>query len=269
MPQNNATQHNNSHDIDLMDFFPYEEAGLYQWFGRPGQGKTYLATREVLRRLKEGRVVYTNWKIEWDGYDERKSIKALLFSFFTGRELIYLKKDNWKFIDIDEHFVDTLEKLTDCEVFLDEGHVVFDSYEMAKMSIQKRKAVLHTRHFDRTIHVISQRFTAIHPTIRENVNAYYECKKVFQWGKFILFRKTELDTIGDKLDLENPVNTELVVSRKEVFNAYSSKYLRYDMESSQKPEFELYKYTRKEALLALWRAFRPPERNVVDERLDI
>jgi len=269
MPQINAEQTNN-HDerIDLMDFFPHEEAGLYQIFGRVGNGKTYLATQMVLDRLKNGRVVYTNWPINWDGYDETKDKKSLLLGVLGRKQFLDIKKTNLKEIKIDEHFVDNLEKLTDCDVFLDEGHVVFDSYEMAKMSIQKRKAVLHTRHFDRSIYVISQRFTAIHPTVRDNVNAYFECKKVFQWGSFIIFKRTELDTIDGKLDMENPIDKKLYIGKQEVFNAYNTKYLRYDLKSSQIPDFDIIEMSRGDSLRALWRALRPPSKHV-DERLDI
>jgi len=250
----------NEKEINILDFFPTEEAGLYQFFGRVGQGKTYLATDMVFERLKKGRVVYTNWPIEWDGLDETKSIKSLFLRLLGRKKLLKIHKENLRRIEIDENFVDKLEKLTDCDVFIDEGHVVFDSYEMARMSIQKRKAVLHTRHFDRSIYVISQRFTAIHPTIRENVNSYYQCEKWLHWGKFIIFRRTELDALDDnKLDFENPISTKLIIGSQRVFEAYNSKYLRYDMKSSQRPEFEVIELSKREALSAIWRAFRPPD----------
>ena len=58
------------------------------------------------------------------------------------RDYYEFMKSNLHFIEVDEHFHDRLSELTDCIVALDEGYVAFDSYEMAKMSMKKRKNVL-------------------------------------------------------------------------------------------------------------------------------
>jgi len=250
-------QHVGDSRVDLMDFFPTPEAGLFQLFGRIGNGKTYIATYMVLERLRMGRVVYVNWPIKWEGYSEKDSFPHLIWSLMGFRSKFFsFPKENLRYIEIDEHFVDTLEKLTDCDVFLDEGHVAFDSYEMAKMTMQKRKAILHTRHFDRSIFVISQRFEAIHVTIRDNVNAFYRCQKLFQFRSFIIFRRTEFDIKGGQIDVEHPLGVRIIFGSRRVFEAYNTRYLRGDMQDSQSVHYSVEKLGYMARLFALWRFLR-------------
>jgi len=162
-----------------------DEGELNQIYGRIGCGKTLLATIKALKLLRRGQVVYTNWEIAWDGYDERDS-RWLLFKGLLGlkKEFYVFPKDNLKFIKVDEEFIDKLGQLSDCTVMLDEGHLVLDSYTKTSMDMDRRNAVLWTRHFDRTIIVISQRPSAIHVTMRANVNRFYKCEKTFDFAFF-------------------------------------------------------------------------------------
>jgi len=184
--------------IELLDLFKPQDGEITQRYGRIGQGKTYGATADVLDELKRGHIVYTNWRINYDGYDQRNSWLYVIGSLlFFKNKLFYFPPENLKYIEIDENFIDTFSKLTDCSVYLDEGHVVFDSYEMAKMSMAKRTAVLHTRHFNRSIHIISQRPTAIHRMMRANVNRFYKYEKLI--GKpIMLFRRSEYQDMQDE-----------------------------------------------------------------------
>jgi len=231
-------------DIDLLALFPSVEGEITQRYGRIGSGKTYGATCDVLDELKRGHVVYVNWRINYQGYDQRESwlyvIGSILFPW--KNKLTFFPKENLKYIAVDEHFIDNFEKLTDCSVYLDEGHVVFDSYEMAKMSMQKRVAVLHTRHFNRSIHIISQRPTAIHRMMRANVNRFY---KYSQLGKFFgirLFRRQEFQDMQDEnVDESEPISTKLYIGKKSIYNMYDSKYLRGGLQPSQSIHATVYK----------------------------
>jgi hypothetical protein len=234
-------------DIELLDIFPPSEGEITQYYGRIGQGKTYGATSDVLDLLRRGNVVYTNWKINWDGYDERNSLLYVFISILLPwkKRLYNFKKENLRYIPVDENFHSTFEKLTDCYVFLDEGHVVFDSYEMAKLSLARRASILHTRHFNRSICIISQRPTAIHVAMRANVNRFYKMEKRWQWGKIIRFRRTEFqdmqnETVDD--DEEKAISIKQYWGRSEVFNAYPSKYLRGETKASQSILFEAYDF---------------------------
>ena len=223
-------------EIDLLDLFEAEEGTINQYYGRVGQGKTYAATKDVLDDLANGQVIYANWHLNFEGHDDRYSLKYASRNFFFFRKRYYrFPKENFHFIEIDDQFMDKFEKLTDCKVYLDEGHVIFDSYEMAKMSLRKRKSILHTRHFNRTINIISQRPTAVHVSARGNVNIFYRCTKIWTWP-VMLFRRQEFqDMTGETVDeTADPISTRFYMGRKRVFEAYNSKYLRGGIPRSQK-----------------------------------
>jgi len=249
-------------DVDLLDLFRPIDGEITQRYGRIGQGKTYGATCDVIEELKKGHIVYTNWHIDWLGYDQRDSwlyiIGSLIFPF--KRELSFFPPSNLRYINIDENFIDTFSTLTNCSVYLDEGHVVFDSYEMAKMSMAKRVAVLHTRHFDRSIHIISQRPTAIHRVLRGNVNRFYKYEKFGRRSPFILFRRTEYQDMKDEMvDEEQPLSVKLYLFNKKLSKAYNSKYL--NELTTQIPAATVYKlnYFQKIALFLrkIWRTAVP------------
>jgi hypothetical protein len=230
-------------EIDLLNLFSANEGEITQRYGRIGQGKTYGATADVLDELHRGHVVYCNWKINYNGFDQRESFLFIIGSIlFPWKNKFYsFPKDNLKYIEIDENFISNFSKLTDCSVYLDEGHVAFDSYEMAKMSMQKRVAVLHTRHFNRSIHIISQRPTAIHRMMRANVNRFYKYDKLIN-KPFLLFRRTEYQDMQDEnVDETQPLSVKLYLGKSKIFKAYDSKYLRGDMKDSQKVKFTGFK----------------------------
>lgn len=239
--------------IDLLQFLSPVEGEITQRYGRIGQGKTYGATCDVLDELRKGHVVYANWRMQFDGIDQRDSFLYIIGSLLFPWKKHFFKfpKENLHFLPVDEHFMDTFEKLTDCTVYLDEGHVVFDSYEMAKMSMQKRTSVLHTRHFNRSINIISQRPTAIHRMMRANVNRFYKYEKLIS-KPFILFRRQEFQDMEDEnVDETQPISTKLYIGRKSIMNSYNSKYLRGDTPDSQSVFFTVYKYNYFGKLLLL------------------
>lgn len=248
-------------EIELLNLFEPQAGEITQRFGRIGSGKTYGATVDVLDELARGHVVYVNWKFNFNGYDQRESLFHVFASLlFPWKKRFYnFPKDNLKYIEIDEQFIDKFSLLTDCSVYLDEGHVVFDSYEMAKMSMKKRTAVLHTRHFDRSINIISQRPTAVHVTMRANVNRFYKYEKLMS-TPFLIFRRTEYqDMIDETVDEEKPLSVKLYLGKKRIYSMYDSKYLRGNLQSSQTVKFEAYDipyYKRVSRFFRLlWRAF--------------
>jgi len=228
--------------VNLVGLFSPSDGEITQRYGRIGQGKTYGATADVLDDLRRGKIVYINWHMNFHGIDQRDDFLFLIGGLlFPWKKTYYhFPKENLKYIAVDEHFIDNFSKLTDCSVYLDEGHVVFDSYEMAKMNMKKRVAVLHTRHFDRSINIISQRPTAIHVMMRANVNRFYKYQKII--GKpFILFMRTEFqDMTGETVDEDQPLARTFYLGRKKIYNMYDSKYLRNGMEASQSVLFDAY-----------------------------
>lgn len=213
--------------VDVTDLFPVGEHGIYAYYGRIGQGKTYAMTADVIEALNTGKVVYTNYPIDWSGYSERKDWR-LCFLGLLGlkRDFYKFSADNLRSIEIDEDFQKNFSKLTDCIVAIDEGYVVFDSYEMAKMNMTKRKNVLHTRHFDRSIWYTTQRPTNIHAVMRANTNVFYRCKKVLE-SPLVVFKREEFDLTGDNVNEDTrPLSRKWYIGKGSIFRAYDTKYLR-------------------------------------------
>lgn len=235
-------------DIDLVGLFDASEGSISQYYGKVGNGKTANGTYDIIKDLMNGEVVYANWRLDWQGFDQRQSLfyvfRSLLFPWV--KRFYKFPLENLHYIEIDEGFIDRFENLTDCIVYLDEGHVAFDSYEMAKMSLRKRKAVLHTRHFNRTLKILSQRPTAVHVTLRANVNIFYKCQKVFRVPFLggIFFRKTEFqEMVGETVDETKPEAQYLRYIPLNILDMYDSKYMRKGMLPSQKMVVEAYDLT--------------------------
>lgn len=221
-------------EIDLASLFGPAEHGLYAYYGRLGQGKTYAMTADIIEDLKKGGVWYVNYPIYWTGYDERYSKMQLLLGVLGLRKKYYeFTHQNLHYIKVDENFHDKIETLTDCKVALDEGYVAYDSYEMAKLSMQKRQTILHARHYDRSFYYTVQRPSSIHVTLRANTNVFYKITKLqLLWWTF--FKREEFDLgQGEQVDETQRLSVKRYRGRKEIFEAYDTKYLRGTIPPSQ------------------------------------
>jgi len=239
----------NAVDVDIFDILPPDEGSMNQYYGRIGAGKTYAGTADAIADLNRGQIVYTSWKLKWEGYDESKDWFIRMLYWLHLRNYFWIfPKENWHFIDINRaDIVEYIGSLTDCIIYLDEGHLVLDSYVATKMSRGDRATVLHTRHFDRTINVLSQRPTAIHVVVRANVNRFFKLEKILDWKLFwkwriVRFLKTEFQDTGadDKPDETREIDPKTgkekgykfavsekhYWSRKKIREAYDTKYLR-------------------------------------------
>jgi len=220
----------------ILEYLPANEADILQYFGKIRNGKTYIATADILDLLNAGHVVYANWRVQWEGRDERTEWFARLLGRLGLKKRFYVyPKENFRYLPVDESFFDKFAMLTDCVIFLDEGHIAFNSYEMTKMALGKQASILHTGHFDRAIRIISQRPTAIHVVMRANVNVFIECEKIFSFLGINIFRKTEYEemTAQESVDRELPGKSRLYFGSKRIYNAYDTKYLRGDTPASQ------------------------------------
>lgn len=259
-------------EIDALDLIPPDEGSLKQLYGHIGNFKTYYASVLAFKLLERGQVVKTNWQlydnkeknILWSGYDERKEfLPQLLFKLGIKKEFLIIPKENWEFFKISdvwanekgfENFQDWLAHQTDCTLMIDEGHIVYDSYKMTRMSMDERVMMTSTRHFDRTIYIISQRPSAIHANFRGNVNQFYKCEEIEKGGWFgRRFKVTEFQDTdsNDKPDetreeikdedtgevtewhYKFAIAEEILKVDKKMFNRYNTKYLRGDMKASQ------------------------------------
>jgi len=244
---------------DLLTLFSAIEGSINMYYGKIGQGKTYSATSDILDLLIQGKVVYANWHILVEDFDDRKSFIVLLRNILLFKDT-FLKipcSQNLHFFDPEQfnstqELIEWLSSLNDCYVFFDEGQDMFDSYEGTKFSKSKRRLILHTRHYHRVLNIISQRPTAIQVSARGNVNRFYKCVKVasWPWNRFVRYEFQDMK--GETVDEEaKPVTTKRYWGNPGVYKAYNTDYLSEGIPKSQNVFFEAYQLTFKEKLLAL------------------
>jgi len=240
----------------LIDLFEPSEGTIDLIYGRIGNGKTYCATEMILDDLRNGHVVYCNWHIDYGGTDERKSfihlLRGIVMPFF--KRYYVFPQENLHYFNPDDVDVDFLSSITDADVYIDEGQWIFDSYEKTNFSKAKRKLILHTRHLNRRLVIITQRPTAIQVSARGNVNRYFKCEKFMSWP-FIIFRQWQFqDMIGETVDENTPVRNgsftkaRVFFAKKRIFNSYNSKYLRGGIERSQTVQVEAWDLSFNEKL---------------------
>jgi len=243
---------------DLLDVFSATEGSINMYYGKIGNGKTYNATADILDLLDQGKVIYANWHIVVSDFDDRKSLFMILKNIVLFRKIFYYlpHKKNLHYFDPDEfnstgELVEWLSGLNDCHIFFDEGQDMFDSYEGTRFSKAKRRLILHTRHYHRTLNIISQRPTAIQVSARGNVNRFYKCVKLASWP-WVRFARYEFqDMTGETVDEDSePVSKKTYWGRNRVFSAYNTDYLAEGIPKSQVVFFNAYDLNFGQKLLA-------------------
>lgn len=217
-----------------------DEGELWQIYGKVKNGKSLVATRMALKDLKRGQVVIANWRIKWEGFDETKKFwRRLFFKLGLKKSLRIFPPENFIFLDPTMDGRDLLGRIahtTDAKLYLDEGHRYFDSYKRTDMNMETREVALLTAHFNRSITIISQRPTAIHVSLRGNVNRFFKCEKIlkFPFSKWCVFRVTEIQEMTNEMpDEENPERSVIFLATKKLYGLYDYKSMRGDMPRSQ------------------------------------
>lgn len=200
------------------------EHGIYCYYGRLGQGKTYAMVRDVIRALNTGQIVYTNFTLNWNGYDERKNPFNIFKNLIGFKRNFYVyPATNLRYLPTNENWHKEFAKTRDCIHAVDEAYVLFDSYQMTKMSMEIRMGILQTRKFDRSIWYTTQRPSAVHVVMRGMTNVFYRCEK---WNTpFItLFARDEFDLANDEtVDTENRLTRKLYTAQTKFFQMYNTK----------------------------------------------
>jgi len=250
---------------DLVDTFVASEGSINMYYGKIGNGKTYASTSDVIDLLREGKVCYVNWHINVQDFDDRESLFQSFWNwmFFRKRYYFIPCSDNLHYFDPDDfgttqQMVEWLSNLNDCHIFFDEGQDMFDSYEGTRFAKSKRRLILHTRHYHRTLNIISQRPTAIQVSARGNVNRFYKCVKTGTWFGVPRFVRYEFQSMVNENVDENsePESTKKYWGHASIFNAYNTDYLAEGIPKSQQVFFSAYDLTYKERLVVLLRNLR-------------
>jgi len=111
--------------------------------------------------------------------------------------------------------------------------------------LKKRVTILHTRHFNGSIVVVSQRPTAVHVSARANVSRFYKCERPREGLKKLLhilfFVKTEYqDMVNETVDEDKPIKSTWYWPSKALLNSYNTKYLRGNMDTLNPPKIDVF-----------------------------
>jgi len=225
-----------------MDWFAPVEGTIALYYGRLGNGKTYAATADILDLLDAGEVVFANWNVAWQGHDQRTDRRTLFGKLLFGKkEFFHYPKENFNYFHPDEIDIPMLGKLVNAHVFIDEGQWIFNSHQR-EQDPDKRRLVLHNRHYCRSLNIITQRPINVFKDMRSQINVWYKCEKVLSFLGFILFRRTSFEDMKDDLpDEEIPTGRpKHYWASRRVFEAYSTHAMRAGDAIEKVPEFSVF-----------------------------
>jgi len=245
---------------NLLDLFAPVEGTINFYYGRIGSGKTYSATADIFDLLRMGHVVYANWKIDFQGYDERLHWKSIFYKTLFFRSLFFnFPKENLRYFDPDDVDIKFLNQIANADIFIDEGQWIFDSH--TTMPTDHKKLILHTRHYNRSLNIISQRTSAIRVDARGNVNRFFKCEMYSFWfGLFPRFKRTEYQdmTGGDVDDSETAesVSVKTYFPKKAIFGAYNTYAMRGADAVQHTPAFQAFSLSLRERVALLFASKR-------------
>lgn len=264
-------------EVPLKDYFEAQEGELNMYYGRIGSGKTYGATADIIDELNKGKLVYATWPIKLDDFDDREK------GFMIIRNLFFWKKpffkvncpQNFHFINAEtgevdgiptfnpnrpSEYIEYLNKLNHCSLYIDEAWRVIDSYQKTNFSMDSRNLILVTRHKYRTINLIAQRPTSIQVTARANINRFYKFEKVSSWP-WVRFKRSEYqDMINETVNEElEPISEKRYWLSKDIADRYNS-YFYGELKPLHEVEYKVFKLTLKEKWIAFLNLFRKKEK---------
>lgn len=175
--------------------------------GRPGTGKTYLLTRQVLQLLNDGYVVYCNYWIDWHG------VKGKKWNWwkFRNEEYEYPASNLRSWSDIAE-----LYNTKNCIIVMDEANVYMDAREWASMPRQFKYKLSQHRHD--AIHIFGtvQSINRVDVIFRELVDFWYVLENHFFW-----VTRWEFNIDDDKMK-KFPMSKKHFLLRKKFYSRYDT-----------------------------------------------
>jgi len=235
---------------EILELFAPVEGFNTVYYGKVRNGKTFAATMDILEKLSRGGIVYANWEINFDDFDERNSKAIVLVKLLFGRRHFFVyKKENFHYFSPDDVDVAFLGRLVGVDIYIDEGQWLFNSHVREKAddpsAVEKRKLILHGGHYCRSLNVITQRPTNLFKDVRSQINIWYKCVKRFHFGRLILFQRWEFqDMKNDEPDEELPAGRpKTYFATKKMFNSYNTHSMRSKDAIEPDTAYEVYSYS--------------------------
>jgi len=175
--------------------------------GRPGTGKTYNLTKDVLKALDSGNIVYSNYKIFWEG---KKG-----------------KRFNWKRFRIEQYeypesnlrYWNKLSDLFDVEegiIAMDEAHIYMRSRNWEKLPEEMERKLSQHRKDGLHIWGSVQAVGRIDVIFRELVDYWYVYTNNIFW-----FTRWEFGIDQDK-NKKFPLTKRWILKRKKIYEMYNT-----------------------------------------------
>lgn len=166
------------------------------YFGKLGQGKTYALAEHALNALVSGRIVYSNFYIDWNGLPERNIL---------GYKQPAVPKSNFrKFGSLPD-----LMNMENALIALDEGWIYFDSYVATRLPIETRMKILQSRKDGLDIAYTTQRPEQVHVALRAMTNEYYECvADRIPFVRYPIFYRYTCDLVGTQIKRDSGIKWE-------------------------------------------------------------
>jgi len=181
--------------------------------GRPGTGKTYNLTKDVIRILNKGVKVRANYWIDWNGYEEKRTWwKKMMMRIGWKKEWREYPKENlgrWKKLDDLYDFEDGIIAMDEAHVYMNARRWKDLPEDMEKKLAQHRKDGLH-------IWGTVQSVNRLDTIIRELVDYWY----VYENGLF-WFTRWEFNIDEDK-NKKFPMSKKWIMKKKSVYEAYDT-----------------------------------------------
>lgn len=245
---------------EIYDVFQPVEGLNNVYFGKVRNGKTYAATADILDLLERGEVVFANWKINFEDFDQRRIFGIVLIKTVFNKDVFYVfKKSNFHYMNVtddqSEDFMSVKEmhEVVGAHFFIDEGQWLFNSHSR-KDDIDSRHLIMEGGHYCRTLNVITQRPSNIYVDIRSQVHIWYECEKVFQFGSFTRFVRWEIQEMKNDLPYKDPDKkcpSKAYWASSRVFNVYETHAMRSPSAKLMVPDFDVYIVTFPQKILLL------------------
>lgn len=181
--------------------------------GRPGTGKTYNAVREVIKLLNNGEIVYSNIKIFWNGYEEKRTWwKDILIKIKIKEKYKKYPKNNLRFWTK----LEDLYKIEDGTIFIDEAHVYMNSRRWKNLPVEMEKKL--AQHRKDGLHIIGtvQSVNRLDTIFRELIDYWF----VYENGYFF-FVRWEFNLDDDK-QKKYPLSRRYFRKKKKIYEMYDT-----------------------------------------------